>query len=49
MMKTECRNYEKCLMLFAIDVIANVGRSSRSVRNCDTCNACVPEKEGGEE
>ena len=47
-MNTNCQNYTNCLMLYAVDVIANVGRSSHSVRNCDRCNAYIP-KEGGEE
>lgn len=47
-MNTECRNYNVCLNLIAIDLIANVGRSAQIAKTCDRCNAYIP-KEGAEE
>ena len=45
-MKTECQNYNACLGLIAIDLLANVGRSAQISKSCDRCNAYVPKEEG---
>lgn len=48
-MNTDCQNYNACMGLIAIDLIANIGRSAHIVKTCDRCNAYIPKEEGGKE